>query len=119
MSWYIDQGPDSDVFVSSRIRLARNLDRMPFPHRMDSQQAREAANSIVGSFYQDDANRRHDYLMIDLETLSDQDRQALAEKRLISDDLARKGHQHRVIISRDESVSIMINEEDHIRIQSI
>ena len=119
MSWYIDQGPDSDVFVSSRIRLARNLDRMPFPHRMDSQQAREAADSIVGSFYQDDANRRHDYLMIDLETLSDQDRQALAEKRLISDDLARKGHQHRVIISRDESVSIMINEEDHIRIQSM
>lgn len=119
MTWYIDQGPDSDVFISSRIRLARNLDQFPFPHRMDSQQAREAADAIVSAFFQDDEARRHDYLMLDMETLSDQDRQALAEKWLISDDLARKGQQHRVIISRDESVSIMINEEDHIRIQSM
>lgn len=119
MTWYIDQGPDSDVFISSRIRLARNLDQFPFPHRMDSQQAREAADAVVSAFFQNDESRRHDYLMLDLETLSDQDRQALAEKWLISDDLARKGQQHRVIISRDESVSIMINEEDHIRIQSM
>lgn len=119
MTWYIDQGPDSDVIVSSRVRLARNLNRYPFPHRMDSQQARQAADEIVQAFYLGDEERKRNYLMVDLETLSDEDRQSLAEKRLISEDLARKGQQHRAIISRDESISIMINEEDHIRIQSM
>jgi len=119
MTWYIDQGPESDVIVSSRVRLARNLNQYPFPHRMDSQQARQAADEIVQAFYLDDATRKKQYLMVDLETLSDEDRLALAEKRLISEDLAGNGKNHRAIISRDESVSIMINEEDHIRIQSM
>lgn len=119
MTWYIDQGPESDVIITSRIRLARNLDNYPFPHRMDSQQARMAAEEIVKAFYHNDDERKHNYLTIELETLSEEDQQALAEKRLISPDLAHKGQHHRVIISRDEAVSIMINEEDHIRIQSM
>jgi protein arginine kinase len=119
MTWYLDQGPESDVIISSRVRLARNLARYPFPHRMDSQQARLAADEVVQAFYLGDEERRRHYLMVDLETLSDEDIQALAEKRLISDDLARHGLQHRALISRDESISIMINEEDHIRIQSM
>ncbi len=99
--------------------MARNLNHYPFPHRMDSQQARQAADEIVQAFYRGDEERKRNYLMVDLDTLNDEDRLSLAEKRLISDDLAEKGQQHRVIISRDESVSIMINEEDHIRIQSM
>jgi protein arginine kinase len=119
MNWYIDQGPDSDVILTSRVRLARNLDNFPFPHRMSSQQAHQAADEIVKAFYHGDSERKRNYLTIDLDTLSEEDLQALAEKRLISSDLAQKGHNRRVIISRDESVSIMINEEDHIRIQSM
>ena len=119
MSWYIDQGPDSDVIISSRVRLARDLCNFPFPHRMDAQQAREAADEICEAFFQGDKDRKRAYMMIELETLSEEDQQALAEKRLISSDLAAKDASRRVIISRDESVSIMINEEDHIRIQSM
>ncbi|HAL74575.1 MAG TPA: protein arginine kinase [Clostridiales bacterium] len=119
MTWYIDQGPDSDVIISSRIRLARDLDHYPFPHRMDSQQARQAADEITEAFFNKDKERKRSYLLLELETLSEEDQQALAEKRLISSDLASKGVGRRVIISRDESVSIMINEEDHIRIQSM
>ncbi len=119
MTWYIDPGPESDVIISSRIRLARNLDHFSFPHRMDSQQARRAADEITAAFYNDDLARRHDFLLLELDTLSEEDQQALAEKRLISPDLAAKGQNRRVIISRDEAVSIMINEEDHIRIQSM
>ena len=119
MTWYIDQGPESDVIISSRVRLARNLSSYPFPHRMDSQQAHQAADEIVQAFYMDDAERKKQYLMVDLETLNAEDRLALAEKRLISEDLASSGRHHRAIISRDESISIMINEEDHIRIQSM
>lgn len=119
MTWYIDKGPESDVIISSRIRLARNLDHYPFPHRMDSQQAKLAADEITQAFFGADQERKKDYLLIDLDTLSEEDQQALAEKRLISPDLTHKGQNRRVIISRDESVSIMINEEDHIRIQSM
>ena len=121
MAWYIDQGPDSDVMISSRVRLARNLEQYAFPHRMDAQTARQAADEIVKAFFQDDAERKRHYLLVDLDSLSFEDRLALAEKRLISEDLAKAGDGsfHRAMISRDESVSIMINEEDHIRIQSM
>jgi protein arginine kinase len=119
MSWYIDQGPESDIILTSRVRLARNLDHYPFPHRMDGQQARQAADEIIEAFFRGDQERRRNYLTLELDLLSEEDQQALAEKRLISPDLARQGLQHRVLISRDEAVSIMINEEDHIRIQSM
>lgn len=119
MTWYIDKGPESDVIISSRIRLARNLAQYPFPHRMDNQQARQAADEVIAAFMASDDQRRHDFLTLDLETLNEIDRVALAEKHLISEDLARTGANHRVIISRDESLSIMINEEDHIRIQAM
>ncbi|MDD2533224.1 MAG: protein arginine kinase [Eubacteriales bacterium] len=119
MTWYIDKGPESDVIVSSRIRLARNLTQFPFPHRMDNQQAKQAADEIVDAFLNHDEKQRHDFLTLDLETLNEIDRMALVEKHLVSEDLARVGKNHRVIISRDESLSIMINEEDHIRIQAM
>ena len=119
MTWYIDQGPESDVIISSRIRLARDLDHYPFPHRMDSQQARQAADEITDAFFRGDKESKRNYLLLELESLSEEDQQALAEKRLISSDLASKGTGRRVIISRAEPISIMINEEDHIRIQSM
>lgn len=119
MTWYIDQGPESDVIISSRVRLARNLNGFPFPHRMDNKQAKEAADLIIQAFFREEPEIKRQYVIVDLETMSQEDRLALAEKRLISDDLAENGLNHRAIISLDESVSIMINEEDHIRIQSM
>lgn len=119
MTWYIDQGPESDVILTSRIRLARDLDHFPFPHLMNAQQSHLAADEITQSFFENDSERKRNYLVVDLDGMSEEDQQALAEKRLISPDLAQNGKNRRVIISRDESVSIMINEEDHIRIQSM
>ena len=91
MTWYIDQGPESDVILTSRVRLARNLDHYPFPHRMDSQQARQAADEIIQAFFRGDKERKRNYLTVDLDSLSEEDQQALAEKRLISADLAPQG----------------------------
>jgi len=119
MTWYIDEGPESDIILTSRVRLARDLDHYPFPHRMDNQQAKQAADEIVEAFIGGDKERKRAYLTLEIDSLSEEDQQALAEKRLISPDLARKGQHRRVIISRDEAISIMINEEDHIRIQSM
>jgi len=119
MTWYIDAGPENDVILTSRIRLARNLDHYPFPHRMNKQQSKMAAEEITQAFYGPDKERKRNYLTVDLDAMSEEDQQALAEKRLTSSDLAQQGQNRRVIISRDESISIMINEEDHIRIQSM
>jgi len=119
MTWYIDQGPDSDVIISSRVRLARNLDRYPFPHKLDKKQARDVAKEIVDAFYGSESDRKRHYVDVDLSTLSAEDLESLVEKRLISEDLAREKAGARAIISRDESLSLMVNEEDHIRIQSM
>lgn len=119
MTWYIDQGPDSDVIISSRVRLARNLDRYPFPHKLDKKQARDVAKEIVDAFYGSEQDRKRHYVDVDLSTLSAEDLESLVEKRLISEDLAREKAGARAIISRDESLSLMVNEEDHIRIQSM
>lgn len=118
MSWYIEQGPECDVIISSRVRLARNLESFPFPHRMSPAQARESADKVVQAF-NNSGETVPNYLTVELDTLSQEDQMALAEKRLISEDLARQGKHHKAIISRDEAVSIMINEEDHVRIQSM
>ncbi len=119
MTWYIDEGPDSDVIISSRVRLARNLEGTPFPHRLDQQRSKKIALEITNAFFADDAARRSQFLTLDLNELSQEDQMSLVEKRLISEDLVHKDNWHRAIISRDESISIMINEEDHIRIQSM
>lgn len=119
MTWYIDQGPESDVIISSRVRLARNLTRYPFPHKMDRTQSAQAAREIAEAFFQGNEERRHGYVDVDLAALPPEDRESLVEKRLISEDLARRTEGGRAIISRDESFSLMINEEDHIRIQSM
>jgi protein arginine kinase len=119
MTWYIDQGPESDVIISSRVRLARNLDRYPFTHRMDQKQAKECAREIENAFFDADATRKKNYIVVDLSSLSEEERESLVEKRLISEDLANETKGGHAIISRDESLSLMINEEDHIRIQSM
>lgn len=119
MTWYIDQGPESDVIISSRVRLARNLDRYPFPHKLDKKQAGDVSKEILDSFFNADPERKRHFVDVELSTLSEEDLDSLVEKRLISEDLARDPAGTHAIISRDESLSMMINEEDHIRIQSM
>lgn len=116
MTWYIESGPDSDFIVSSRVRLARNLKGHLFPNRMTAEQARKLALEVTESFFRANSGMHDRYLDVDLAGLAPEERLSLVERRLISDDLL-KHSGGRAIISRDESASIMINEEDHIRIQ--
>ncbi len=118
MTWYIDRGPNSDFIVSSRARLARNLKGHLFPNRMTAEQARSLALEVSESFFRANSGMHERYLDVDLSALTPEERLSLVERRLISDDLL-KHSGGRAIISRDESASIMINEEDHIRIQAM
>lgn len=113
--WYEDSGFQSDIVLSTRVRLARNFSSFPFPGKISSEDAKrviEMADTVLSS-----ANlgfRRTDVL----ET-SHNELQKLVEKHFISPNFARQNKPASVFISADESISLMVNEEDHIRMQAI
>lgn len=117
MSWYLSKGPEWDVVLSSRVRIARDLDVYPFPHLMEDSQKVIVRDRVIEAIRTINTKTNDRFVTLNMELLPDTDRQALVEKHLISEELAKGGVGCSVCISRDESISIMINEEDHIRIQ--
>lgn len=117
--WYESCGPEADVVLSSRIRLARNLDHTAFPNRLSAEAQRRVNESVRSSFLSGSAGMREAYLEVDLAKLQPVERELLVEKRLISPALEAAAHPVEALIRRDEAVSIMLGEEDHIRIQAM
>lgn len=114
--WLRGTGPESDVVVSTRIRLARNLHNIPFTNRASNPQKGEIAARVHDAVSKADLPYRLDFL--DVATLSALDRQFLVERQLISRELAAVLDGPRgVAFDEKESVSIMVNEEDHLRLQ--
>ncbi len=119
LKWYEEIVPDSDVVISSRVRLARNLDNYPFSSKISEEQANSLVNEVKGvsSSLSEKDNRR--YYACNISTLSDIDKTAMVERHIVSPLLAQKEQTTGLILSEDETISIMINEEDHVRIQAI
>ncbi|GAA0380704.1 protein arginine kinase [Bacillus horti] len=121
--WMKGEGPDSDIVISSRIRLARNENAIPFPLVATEEQLEQViadVSKVVQNVQQDQS----DYSMGSLELLRmDQlkglEKRVLVEKHLISPHLAEESSPGAVVLSENESISIMLNEEDHIRIQCL
>lgn len=112
--WYSSQGNNSDVVVSSKIRLARNLDNTPFPCRMSDDVRKSVCKKIFASIK--NSSLAGEFDLIDMTKLSDLKKISLAEKGLISPEFAKQNQYSCLLLSKDESVSIMLCEEDHIRI---
>jgi protein arginine kinase len=113
--WLKATGPDSDIVMSSRIRLARNLAEFPFPSRADDSVRADIEESLRNLILKSPAGRKLNYIVVSsLELI---DRQMLVERQLISREHSETHGQRGVGISDEENVSIMINEEDHLRIQ--
>ena len=118
--WLEGTGPQGDVVLSSRVRLARNVDGIPFPHAMTPEQGRrllqlaEEATAELNRFGHFGTLR-----MYRLDEMSLLDRHVLVEKHLVSPQHARKANQAAVILRADECISVMVNEEDHFRIQCL
>jgi len=113
--WLKGKGPNSDIVISSRIRLARNLDKLPFPHWANKKQSEDALKTVG------EAISKVDYLkkttlfnLIDLDSI---DKQFLVERHLMSLEHTQKFDHKAIVVDEEEIVSIMINEEDHIRMQ--
>ncbi len=113
--WLRGSGPQSDIVISSRIRLARNLADFPFIRRCNEMDKTAVEKACRHAIEQVDAWRSLIY--VDVNTLSAVDRQFLVERQLISRELADSTGTRSVAIERQETFSIMVNEEDHLRIQ--
>jgi protein arginine kinase len=115
-AWYIEKGPDGDVVMSSRVRLARNLANYPFPMRMTKEQEISVVNNIRQAV--SDIDKIADKIFyLELDDLNPVERMTFVEKHLVSHEFANSKRKKGVIIDSEEKISIMINEEDHLRIQ--
>ena len=117
--WYIDAGPESDVVLSCRIRLARNFAEFPYPHRTDSETRRRIMDRVVEAVMSGNSNMAQQFRFVDFTKLPAVERQVLMEKHLVSKELAESKIECGAVISASENISIMINEEDHLRIQCL
>lgn len=114
--WLRGIGPESDIVVSTRIRLARNLAETPFSNRANSEQkaaTEERSRAAIAA-----ADLPYSLEYVDVTKLTPIDRQFLVERQLMSRELASVLDGPRgVAFNESESVSIMVNEEDHLRLQ--
>src|SRR3954462_11189390 len=113
--WLRGPGPENDVVISSRIRLARNLAALPFTNRASGYQKAEIESLLRDRIAKLELTPRLGYLAVP--TLSALDRQMLVERQLISRELAGADGPRGVALGPRETVSLMVNEEDHVRLQ--
>lgn len=116
-AWLGGDGPDSDVVVSTRIRLARNVRGYPFAPRMGDEQAEELCQWVRSRLRQAPATRGLTYLS--LKSTGEVLRETLIERFLVSKELASGRQERGVAFDADELQSVMIHEEDHLRLQSL
>jgi len=110
LNWYLETGKEFDVVLTSRIRLARNIQEIPFigEHRKE----------VLNKIEQIVPNIGYGLKMLKLENMDDITRMELVEKNLISPEFALDNKEERaILINEEENICIMINEEDHLRIQ--
>ena len=115
--WMSSVGPDSNIVISSRIRLARNIAGYCFPQLLKIAEYAKLLNSVKKAVERSKILKSPQF--IDLNSVQELDRIVLMERHLISYDHVVNERKKSVIFSRDESLSIMVNEEDHLRIQGI
>lgn len=115
--WMSGTGAEGDVVFSSRVRLARNIAGHRFMTRASPEERRELAGKLRGAVER--ARVVPDMEYVDLEKLPEVDRQLLVERHLISREHADATGPRGVAMAADETVSVMINEEDHLRMQCL
>ncbi len=114
--WFSESGVSDDVVVSSRVRIARNLADFPFPGVMSVDDEKEVEKRVVGIFKRIKHGDR--FRIIRLKELNPIERRILLERNFITQEFLL-AKDKTAIINDEETLSVMINEEDHLRIASI
>lgn len=113
--WYCDSGFQDDIVLSTRIRLARNIKGIPFPNRMGAEDGKKVIDLVSDAL----SELNYKFNLIRLSDISEIERQKLFEQHVISSQMLKNTADKAVFVSEDDAVSILINEEDHIRLQCI
>ncbi|MBA3846398.1 MAG: protein arginine kinase [Planctomycetes bacterium] len=116
-AWLESPGAHGGIVVSSRIRLARNLAQYPFQRKLSRPRQQDLVEHLFSSV--SSATGWTDAVRLRMSDLSEVERQALTERQMVSRDLASGKRPAGVYASRDERVALMLNEEDHLRLQVI
>ena len=115
--WYQKSGAEGDVIISTRVRLARNLQGYPFPCRLDAAGREQIAGKVRDAMFHSNSVIADSFQYLDMAKLSEEEAVSLVERHLVSPDLVSDRQGRYLLLTGDESISIMLNEEDHIRIQ--
>jgi protein arginine kinase len=115
--WLSDEGPNRQIVVTSRVRLARNIAGKPFPGWAKKAERLEVMERVKASV--EGLPEMAESYSEKLEALSPLEKQVLVERHLISREHAAKGVGSAVVMNSSQSLSVMINEEDHLRMQAI
>src|SRR5690606_31274990 len=117
--WLKGSGPESDIVISSRIRLARNLADFPFISRATEADREEIEKILHARITASSESQKFpsELFYVDVGTIEEIDRMFLMERQLISRELSDGSGARAVAIDQGEQYSVMINEEDHLRIQ--
>lgn len=117
LGWFKTESGDNSSILSTRLRLARNLDSTPFPWQASEEQLKEVLNEIFR--VSEESSLFENSKKIKLADCSKIDRRLLVKRHLISREQAGTSKYGGVVIDEQEQLSVMINEEDHLRIQFI
>lgn len=117
--WMQQEGPNDDIVLSSRIRLARNLTDFAFPAVAAEEEKKRAFHYISSRIQNESYHSLGTFELLRMDELEPVDKQVLVEKHLISPYLVQQSHDAAVLINESESISIMVNEEDHLRVQCL
>ena len=112
--WYADTGSHGDVVLATQVRIRRNFEGFPFPARLTGEAQRKLSTAVCAA-----AGYFKDFHLqtVDMEALSSYMAVALAERYLISADFAAARENRALLLTEDESISVMVNERDHLRMQ--
>lgn len=112
MMWFKKSGECDDVCISTRIRLARNVEKVPFPPKYTDDEAAGITKDIRSAL------DGEEFSFLNLDNAPEKNVGALVEEHIISPEM-KSGKNKSVLINKEETISIMLGEEDHIRLQVI
>ena len=115
-SWYT-HCDNNDVIITSRIRLARNLSGVPFGSRLTAEQKKQINERVREAICDSNTPYAKTLKYIDMNDVPENECYAMVERHIISPEFAQNKENKAILISDDESICVMIGEEDHIRIQ--
>lgn len=119
MAWYLEEGPVSDVVISTRVRLARNLAHTPFPWRLKPDELDYVKDRVIHAFRATCQETGDKPLVVDLAGLGPIESLALAERRIISRSMLGDAKGKALLLFPGEASGILVNEEDHLRLYAV